>query len=155
MTHQFRGILALLLVTLVPAMCRLSITVRFAGTFTFRGGNRSLLPAPTRPLSPNCRGDPPRRVSAFSSGSRPPPRNTSRRAPFPLGACRGRRGPQGVFRKGEAVDGFLYWSRHLNPGQAAVLFDRAGEKIRLASAIPLPSCPGLAAAAELLGIGSA
>jgi len=62
---------------------------------------------------------------------------------------------QAVFRHGDAVDGFLYMSRHLNTEQAVVLFDRAGGKIRLASAIPLPSCPGLAAAAELLGIGSA
>jgi hypothetical protein len=62
---------------------------------------------------------------------------------------------QAVHRHPDAVDGFVYMSRHLNTEPAAVLFDRAGGKIRLATAIPLPSCPGFATAAQQLGIGSA
>lgn len=55
----------------------------------------------------------------------------------------------------DTVDGFVYMSRHLNTERAIVLFDRAGARIRLRDATPLPDYPGFAAAARELGIRSA
>jgi hypothetical protein len=62
---------------------------------------------------------------------------------------------QALHRHPDQVDGFIYMSRHLNTEQAVVLFDRAASRIRMATAVPLPSCPGFAHAARMLGIHSA
>lgn len=50
-------------------------------------------------------------------------------------------------------DGFIYMSRHLNTGRAAVLFDRAGGKVKVAG-MPIGLCDsaGFHAAASALGI---
>lgn len=58
----------------------------------------------------------------------------------------------GVFQNLAQFDGFIYMSRHLNSGQAVVLFDRAKSKIRLQRSTQLIHYPGFAQAARLLGI---
>jgi hypothetical protein len=40
------------------------------------------------------------------------------------------------------MDGFIYMSRHMNTGQAVVLFDRAGAKLTAAKYERLPDYPG-------------
>jgi len=62
---------------------------------------------------------------------------------------------QAIHRHPDQVDGLVYMSRHLNTEQAVVLFDRAASRIRMVEAIALPSCPGFAQAARMLGIMSA
>lgn len=57
-----------------------------------------------------------------------------------------------VFHNPLDYDGILYMSRHLNNKRAVVLFDRAGNKINMRSAVPLISAPGFATAARTLGI---
>lgn len=58
----------------------------------------------------------------------------------------------GVFQNPAEFDGFIYMSRHINSGQAVVLFDRAKPKIRLQRSTQLPYYAGFAQAARLLGI---
>lgn len=62
---------------------------------------------------------------------------------------------QAIHRHPDAVDGFVYMSRHLNTERAVVLFDRAGARLRMAGATPLPQCAGLADAARMLGMHAA
>ena len=62
---------------------------------------------------------------------------------------------QAIHRHPDAVDGFVYMSRHLNTERAVVLFDRAGLRLRMAGATPLAGHAGLAAAARMLGIRAA
>jgi hypothetical protein len=58
----------------------------------------------------------------------------------------------GVFQNPAQFDGFIYMSRHLNSGQAVVLFDRAEHKMRLHRTTELTHFPGFAHAARRLGI---
>jgi hypothetical protein len=60
-----------------------------------------------------------------------------------------------IYDHPDQVDGFVYMSRHLNTEKAVVLFDRAIAKIKMDKAVPLPTYPGFAKAARLLGIRSA
>jgi hypothetical protein len=62
---------------------------------------------------------------------------------------------QAIHRHPDAVDGFVYMSRHLNTERAVVLFDRAGLRLRMAGATPLAGHAGLPAAARMLGICAA
>jgi hypothetical protein len=60
-----------------------------------------------------------------------------------------------IYDHPQQVDGFVYMSRHVNTEKAVVLFERASAKIKMGKATPLPSYPGFAAAAKMLGIHSA
>jgi len=61
-----------------------------------------------------------------------------------------------VFRNPLNLDGFLYMSRHLNTGRAAILFDRAAGKVRGKPApLLLPDMPGFASAAPAFNIVAA
>jgi hypothetical protein len=62
---------------------------------------------------------------------------------------------QAVHAHPDAVDGIVYMSRHLNTERAIVLFDRAGQRLRMTAATRLPDYPGFARTAAVLGIRSA
>lgn len=62
---------------------------------------------------------------------------------------------QAIHGHPDAVDGFVYMSRHLNTERAVVLFDRAGAQLRMAGATLLAAHSGLAEAARMLGIRAA
>jgi len=51
------------------------------------------------------------------------------------------------------VDGFVYMSRHLNDEKAVILFDRAGPKLKMASASALHEHPEFGQVARDLAIG--